>query len=251
MDCYKTFATVYDTYMDNVPYEIWHKKILKILRDNGIAEGRIVDLGCGTGKITRMLRDDGYNMLGLDISMEMLSLAIMKEDNNRIEYIKQPMEEMELIGEYDAFVSICDSINYITSNDDLLEVFKRVYKYLKTDGIFVFDINSSYKYNEILADNTFAENREEGSFIWENYYDKESRINEYDLTLYIENEEKLFDRFYEIHYQRAYEVDEICELLKEAKLDVIEILDADKLYENFDDVNVGFDSERILFVVRK
>ena len=204
MNAYTSFAQVYDLFMDNVPYEQWAKRIKEILKNYGIENGILLDLGCGTGKLTRLMEEQGFDMIGVDNSFEMLDIA-KESSKDSILYLLQDMREFELYGTVRAVYSACDSINYILEEEELREVFSLVNNYLDPKGIFIFDINTRYKYAELLGENTFAENREEGSFIWDNFYDPEDDINEYDLTLYIKGEEERFLRFQETHYQRCYD----------------------------------------------
>lgn len=225
MNAYGSFALVYDKFMDNVPYDEWAAYVIDILKSHGIDDGLVVDLGCGSGTVTEILADKGYDMIGIDISSEMLAIANEKkvESGHDILYLCQDMREFELYGTVRAIVSLCDSINYILDEDDLLKVFKLVNNYLDYEGVFVFDLNTPYKYETLLADNTFAENREDAAFIWENYYDPATRINEYDLTLFIENEEGSFDRYEEVHEQRAYDIETVTDLIKKAGLELVAV----------------------------
>ena len=244
MEAYTSFAQVYDLFMDNVPYEEWGKYLSELFASYGIDEGLILDLGCGTGKLAQYLTEQGYDLIGIDNSMEMLEIAKENTDES-ILYIAQDMREFELYGTVRAIYSACDSMNYIVDEDELRGVFALANNYLDPGGIFVFDINTPYKYRELLAENTFAENREEGSFIWENFYDEEAEINEYDLTLYIKEEDGRFKRFEETHYQRCYELETIHELLEEAGLVVLEMYDA--YTKNLPTK----DSERVIFIAQE
>ena len=227
MEAYTGFASVYDLFMDNIPYKDWCAYVTGLLKEHGISDGLLLDLGCGTGKLTRLLAAEGYDMIGVDLSEEMLEIALEHEmeDPKQILYLQQDMREFELYGTVRAIVSICDSMNYILEKEDLVQVFKLVNNYLDPSGIFIFDMNTEYKYTHLLADGTFAENREESSFIWENFYDEEERINEYDLTLFIK-EGELFRKFEETHYQRCYSLDEVKEAAKEAGMDFVAAYDA-------------------------
>ena len=182
MDAYTSFAAVYDMFMDNIPYEEWCEYLTGLLKEYGIDKGLVLDMGCGTGSLTELLSKSGYDMIGIDNSEEMLEIALDKKSvsGRDILYLLQDMREFELYGTVAAVVSICDSMNYILTYEDMVQVFRLVNNYLDPGGIFIFDLNTEYKYREILADSTIAENREEGSFIWDNYYDEEERINEYD-----------------------------------------------------------------------
>ena len=171
MDSYLSFAEVYDLFMDNVPYELWADHVETLLDRYHVPKGLVADLGCGTGQMTKRLADAGFTMIGMDLSEDMLTIANEKRQPGDILYTLQDMREFELHGTVKSFVSFCDSLNYIPSEEDLLEVFQRVNHYLEKGGIFLFDMNTPYKYEELLKDNTFAETREEGSFIWENEYD--------------------------------------------------------------------------------
>lgn len=226
---YAGFAEVYDLFMDNVPYEKWRDRIVKLLREYKVEDGLVLDLGCGTGTLTELLAEAGYDMIGVDASEEMLELAVEKRtlSGHDILYLLQDMREFELYGTVRAVVSVCDSINYITEEADLLQVFSLVNNYLDPNGIFLFDINTVYKYEKLLGENTIAENREEGSFIWENYYDPEEMLNQYDLTLFIHQEDGLYRKYEETHFQRAYSVEQIRRLLREAGMELLQICDAD------------------------
>ena len=186
MEAYTSFAQVYDLFMDNVPYEEWSRYIIGLLKEYGICDGTVLDLGCGTGKITRLLKKAGYDMIGVDNSEDMLELAMEKrmESGKDILYLLQDMREFELYGTVRAIVSVCDCVNYVTDKNELQEVFCLVNNYLDPQGIFIFDFNTEYKYREILGNQVIAEDRDECSFIWENYYNHTSMINEYELTAY-------------------------------------------------------------------
>ena len=199
MDAYTSFAQVYDLFMDNVPYEQWCEFLCRLLKKQNIADGPVLDLGCGTGKMTRLMSERGYDMTGVDNSAEMLQIAAMQQTDVPILYLLQDMQELELDGCVRAVYSVCDCINYVIDEEELLSAFEKVYEYLEENGVFIFDVNTSYKYTELLAENTFAESREEGSFIWDNYYDAEEEINEYDLTLFIPEKDGLYRKFAETH----------------------------------------------------
>lgn len=224
MEAYTSFASVYDTFMDNVPYEEWGGYIHSLLCRYGVKDGLVLDLGCGTGTMTEILAGYGYDMIGVDNSGDMLELAMEKRfaSGHDILYLLQDMREFELYGTVRAVVSVCDSVNYITEPEELAEVFRLVNNYLDPGGIFLFDFNTQYKYREVMGECTIAEDRGDCSFIWDNCYYEEEKINEYDLTLFIregsDDNGALYRKYRETHFQRGYTLEEIRELLSSAGL---------------------------------
>lgn len=247
MDAYTSFARVYDTFMDNIPYEEWAEYLTGLLKEYGVSDGLVLDLGCGTGNMTELLADAGYDMIGVDNAEEMLEIAMEKkeESGHDILYLLQDMREFELYGTVRAVVSICDSVNYIDDEEDLTEVFRLVNNYLDPGGVFIFDFNTLYKYREILGDRTIAENRDDCSFIWDNYYYDEDRINEYELSIFIREEDDLFRKYEETHYQRAYTLEEMTRLIKDSGLEFITAYDA------FTHEAPNEKSERIYMIARE
>lgn len=249
MDAYTGFAEVYDTFMDNVPYEEWADRLEKLLKEYGIDDGLVLDLGCGTGNMTEGLAKRGYDMIGVDGAPEMLEIAARKrkESGHDILYLSQDMREFELYGTVRAVISVCDCINYVLDAEELLSVFRLVNNYLDPGGIFLFDFNTRYKYEHILGSHTFAESRDACSFIWDNYYDADDRVNEYELTLFIREDakEERYRRYQEVHYQKGYTLEEIKALIGKSGL---EFLGA---YDSYTGKIAGADSERILVAARE
>lgn len=184
-------------------------------------------------------------MIGVDDAEEMLSVAREKQDSEQILYLQQDMRSFELYGTVRAVVSICDCMNYLLEEEDLFKTFQLVNNYLDPDGIFIFDFNTIYKYKEVMGDTVIAENREDCSFIWENYYDVEEEINEYDLTIFVQTQEDLFQRFTETHLQRGYTLEQMQEILQKAGLVFLKAIDVDTQGE------VTEQTERICIIARE
>ena len=227
MEAYSGFAEVYDLFMDNVPYGEWCRYLTGLLRDFGVEEGLVLDLGCGTGTMTELLAGAGYDMIGVDNSEEMLEVAAAKREasGRDILYLCQDMREFELYGTVRAVISVCDSLNYILDTEDLTQVFRLVNNYLDPGGVFIFDLNTEYKYSQ-MGDETIAENREDGSFIWDNYYYEEEQINEYELSLFLQEEGNLYRKYVETHYQKGYELETIKRLLEKSGMKFVTAYDA-------------------------
>lgn len=271
-ESYRSFASVYDEFMDGTDYQKTADQIQDMItrfgvskptqKRTGASEARdvllaaeknlVVDLGCGTGKFTEILADRGYDVMGIDLSEEMLGIALERRDSlrHRTLYLCQDMREFELYGTAGTFVSVGDSVNYLLTDEDMIKLFKRVNTFLFPGGIFVFDFKTLHLYRDVIGDNTIAEDREDCSFIWENWYDDESRINEYDLSLFIretgvKEDDNLFRKYQEIHRHRGYTLEEMKRFAEEAGLTWIAEMDSDNMGP------VSEESERILCVVRE
>jgi len=229
VEAYQSFAQVYDLFMREVQYDEWVEYIEEIWRKFDCTPKLIAELGCGTGNITTLLAQKGIEMIGIDASENMLSIAREKALKNNVDilYLLQDMREFELYGTVDCIISVCDSLNYITDREGLLQTFKWVNNYLNPKGLFIFDLNTEYKYKYILGENTFAENLDEASYIWDNYYSEEDGINEYQLTLFVKQPgTEYYSKFEEIHYEKMYSIEEIMLLIKEAGMEFLAVYDA-------------------------
>ena len=247
MASYESFARVYDLFMDNIPYEEWCGYLHTLLKKYDVTDGLVLELGCGTGTMTELLADCGYDMIGVDNSADMLEIALEKKEQSGkdILYLQQDMREFELYGTVDAILCTCDSLNYLLEEQDLARVFRLAENYLEPDGLLIFDLNTAYKYAEILGDQTFADTSEEAAFIWQNYYYEEEAVNEYQVTFFEQVEDGLYERHEEIHYQKAYDKDKVIELLKRAGLQPVAV------YECFTTDAPGPETERLCFVAKE
>lgn len=222
---------------------------LEVTEEDALISERnlVLDLGCGTGTITELLYEKGYDMIGVDSSEEMLQIAMDKkfETQSDILYLCQDMRELDLYSTVGTVVSVCDSLNYLLMDEDVIETFRLVNNYLFPGGIFIFDFNTIYKYEEVIGDTTIAENREDCSFIWENFYSCEDHINEYDVTVFERQEDDLYRKFMETHYQRGYSLDEMKAFLEKAGLTFVTAMD-EKTHEDPTET-----SERIYVIARE
>lgn len=210
MNAYHAFALVYDRMMEEIPYEEWCNFVTDQLKKFGIEDGLMLELGCGTGTLTEMFDAKGFDMIGVVNSEEMLAEAVEKREQSgrSILYLNQDMREFELYGTVRAVISLCDTMNYLTEYDDLVNVCRLVNNYLDPNGIFLFDLKTDHYFKSIGCQ-SFCDADEEVSFIWDNDYDKEKRINSYALTLFVQEEDNRYERFDEYHEQRAFSIDEV------------------------------------------
>jgi SAM-dependent methyltransferase len=243
---YGVFAFYYDRLMYDVDYSGWADYIVSIFKKFGREPKLIADLGCGTGSFCLEMERRGYDMIGIDSSAEMLSCAKQKalQAGSEILFLNQDITEFELYGTVDAITCLMDSLNYVTYKNDLKRMLKWVHNYLNPGGLFVFDINSPYKFENILASNVFYETSEDVSYIWQNSFDKRSGVCRFDLTFFVK-EGGLYRRFDEVHFERCYAADELVKMLEQAKMKVLGI------YPAFGFGKPGPKCDRMFFVCGK
>ncbi|MDR0964281.1 MAG: class I SAM-dependent methyltransferase [Clostridium sp.] len=257
---YEALADVYDLFMQDIPYDTWCEQIDTFLRqyapkpqqDQVLDSERnlIVDLGCGTGAMTIRLAQKGYDMIGIDRSPQMLTIAQSKADAlpalpARPLFLLQDMRELDLYSTVGAFISICDAVNYLLEDGDMRKVFEQVNTYLYPGGIFIFDFHTPYYYQKVIGESTIAQNHENAAVIWENIYDSQTNINQYDVTIFTKDQDDRFIRHQEIHYQRAYTPAQIQTLLEQANLELLTMCDEATL------TTPQPDSQRIYVVARE
>lgn len=243
---YHNFSYVYDKFMDNIPYSDWCEYIIKLLHHHNLPKGNLVELGCGTATLALLLEKNGYNITGVDNSSDMLSIAAKKlTSNSKITLQLQDMRDLYFNTQFDCFYCVCDSLNYLLSEEDIYNTFLGVKEYLKADGLFIFDLKTIHFYKNILGDQTFCDHQEDCSYTWENSFFDEDNINQYDLTLFVKQEENgLYEKFNEIHHQRGYYLQEIIDLLTQAGLEYVTAYDA------FTEAPAKDDSERIYIIAK-
>ncbi|OEF99005.1 hypothetical protein BHF71_10260 [Vulcanibacillus modesticaldus] len=243
---YKKFAYVYDQLMKDAPYDEWIKFTKEIISKYKINPKIIVDLGCGTGSIAIPLSKEGFQVIGVDLSTDMLSIAYEKMmlNNTSFPLLEQDMKDFNLNTTVDLIISYCDSLNYLEGIDALRQTFVQVYKHLKSDGYFIFDMHSPHKITNVF-NQTFAWNEEDISVIWLTDVDEVQLSVEHDLTLFVANLDGAYEKIHEVHQQRTYSVDTVVKLLEEVGFKPLDV---------FGDFSLGpvtEDTERIFYVARK
>lgn len=221
---YDLLAPFYDAINAEIDYKKWADFIEKILKKECKSRPDLVlDLGCGTGKMTLELARRGYDMTGIDYSPEMLDIARTAAENegHDVLWLCQDMREFELYGTVDAAVCCLDGINHLEEDGDLERCFALVHNYLIPDGIFIFDINGKYKFENIYADNTFSMEEDGAVCIWENYYDRDSKICDFYITLFEECNDGRYIRHDETQSERMYTLDEVKNALNKSNMEFI------------------------------
>ena len=243
---YNDFAEVYDKLQD-ADYEAFVDYYERIFKKLGKEPKLVLDLACGTGNITIPMAKRGYDMIGLDLSCEMLNIAREKaqKENLDILFLNQDMCEMELFGTVDAIVCALDGLNYITDPEDLKQIFKLVANYLNPGGVMIFDMNTEHKLRDILGGNTYVMEEQGIYYVWQSEYFEDTKICEFELNFFSEQEDKSYKRFDEFQEERAYSPEEISGFVKDAGLNMTGI------YKPFTFSTQDDEDERIFFVISK
>ena len=243
MDAYGHLSKMYDFLMDDVDYSQWVDYLDAFIKKHYSSAEHILELACGTGNITLGLAEKGYRVDAVDISDEMLTVAQGKLKNHmgKVRFIHSDMLDLDLNKKYDVVVCLCDGLNYIVELDEIKALFNTLGDLLNDSGLFIFDISSEYKLSTILGDTTYAENFDDFSYIWENYYDPETRVLEFDFTIF-QKENNTYSKHHEYHTQRAHQECELIKLLKENGFDKV------LTYHEITEEKVKNNSERIHFV---
>lgn len=244
---YQHFAKIYDA-LQEIDYDSFLEYYLKCFEKFSKKKPELVlDMACGTGNITIPMAKQDFDMIGLDLSVEMLDIAREKAGREGLDilFLNQDMTEFELYGTVDAIVCALDGVNYITDPDELKKTFALVLNYLNPGGVFIFDINTIYKFKNVLDGQTFVYDEEDGFCAWSSDYLEDDNICVFNLNMFIPNADGLYERFDEYQEEYGYTPELLKNMIEEAGLKCIGIYDG----LTFDDAKA--DSERISFVVQK
>ena len=224
---YTSIARVYDELNAEYDYEGYANYIHSQVEKHKVADTSLaLDLACGTGKMTFLLRDLGYDMTGVDISEDMLSIARDISAENEIGdilWLCQPMQEFELYGTVDLCVCCLDSLNYLTNRDDLKRTLLLVRNYLIPDGIFIFDVNTPYRFKNVYGQNDFVSEGDGVLMTWQNDFNEKTGLCKFYLNFFEENEDGSYTRSQEVQSERCYSMRQILSLLKECGFEVLDI----------------------------
>lgn len=220
MTQYSSFAQFYDGLMQNAEYEKRCSYIIELMKRHKHNMGITLDLACGTGRLTRLLAQEGIDIYGIDASSEMLSEAMQKssEQGLQILYLHQKMQQIDLYGTINTCICTLDSINHLTNIDDVQKTFDRVSLFMDKDGIFMFDVNTLYKHNTVLADNTFVYENEKVFCVWQNSILNNDTVK-IDLDFFEENN-GAYNRTSESFCERAYSDENILAMLNKAGFEI-------------------------------
>lgn len=247
---YDLLAPIYDVVNGDLDYSAWADFIERIIEKEGIGcrPELVLDLGCGTGSMTIELAKRGYDMTGIDYSVEMLDIARSRAEehglSDKMLWLCQDIREFELYGTVDLAVSCLDTVNHLTSTSDLSRFLNLVHNYLVPNGLFVFDVNGKYKFENIYGNQSYVMECDDSFCVWQNFYNEKTHLCDFYITLFSENPDGSYDRYDEEQRERMYPVRTLKKKLADSGF---EFLGA---YGNFDFSDGDDDSERIYVVAR-
>ena len=246
---YDMIAPIYDEINKDIDYSAWADFIEAVIEKNRgfMEENLILDLGCGTGRMTLELAKRGYDMTGVDYSSEMLDLArerAEEEDLHGILWLNQDMRNFELYGTVGVTVSCLDCMNHLTSGADFKKCLSLVHNYLVPDGLFVFDVNGRHKFESVYGSNSYVMENESSMCVWQNDYNEKSGICEFYITFFAENEDGTYERYDEIQKEKMYTLRSIRKMLSDSGFEFI------GAYSDFDFSEATDENDRIYIVAK-
>ena len=247
---YDLLAPIYDSINGYVDYSVWADFIEKIIQKErrGINPELVLDLGCGTGRMTLELAKRGYDMTGVDYSVEMLDIARNNAENDglgdKMLWLCQDIREFELYGTVDVIVSCLDTINHVTSPKGLEKCFSLVHNYLIPDGLFIFDINGRYKFENIYSNQSYVMEEESAFCVWQNFYNEKTHLCDFYITVFEENEDGSYERYDAEQQERMYTLKSIRKMLEKCGFEFI------GAYKDFDFNSADDSDERIYIAAR-
>lgn len=242
---YDIFAQVYDDLMDEELYDSWINFTKQHLP---VKHQSVLDLACGAGQLAIKMKQEGYNVTGLDLSSQMIDIAQQRAEEAElaIPFVIGNMLDLSKLNQFDAVTCYCDSICYLPDAEAVQKTFKEVYQHLTEEGVFLFDVHSMHQIDDVFPGYTFNDQTEEISFLWKSYVGEFPHSIEHDLTFFVYQDEiDLYERFDETHKERTYPIEQYLSMLKKAGFTSIEV-SADYGKEEIEN-----DSTRWFFVCHK
>lgn len=243
---FTALAEYYDR-LNGADHDAYAKYVQQVFKKHGRGdESLVLDLGCGTGNLTLKLAEMGYDMIGADISPEMLMIASERayDAEKSILYLMQDMRSFELYGTVSAVVCALDGINYLTEREDVVSCLKLVRNYLDPDGLFLFDVNSEYRFRQVLDGRDYFLEAEGVYMGWKSVFHKKSGICNFFLTLFSENEDGSYQKHEEIQTEKLWTDEELSEMIKESGLETVAV------YSGFDMKVATENDEKRFYVVK-
>ncbi len=222
---YSSVARFYDILNDGIDYSAWADFIMKTIEKYSAVPVKLaLDLGCGTGKMTFALRERGFDMTGIDVSPEMLAEAekiCRRKKIGDVLWLCQDMTDFELYGTVDAAVCCLDGINHLTSAADARKCFSLVHNYLVPGGLFIFDVNSPQKFENVYGERDYILEDDGVLIAWRNSYDPRTKLCDFFVSVFTENSDGTYDRADSVQSERCYTARSLKKLLSDAGFELL------------------------------
>lgn len=239
MSQYEDMSMVYDQLTQDQPYDAWFNIVQTFSKRES---NDILDLGCGTGNLTHMLVPLG-NVIGMDLSVDMLTIANQK--SNEVRWLEGDMTSFKLNQKFNIITIFCDSLNYLSSSKEVKETFNKVYQHLTDDGVFLFDVHTVHKMNTLFNNQSYIDETENVFLGWEAIQGNEPLSVYHEMTFFVSQQNGLYRRFDESHYQRTYDEQIYRNLLKDVGYHSV------KTFTDFNIHSHEEDAHRLFFVAKK
>jgi SAM-dependent methyltransferase len=245
---YQQFAYLYDELMKDAPYDEWVQFVKERCVKYNVLGTRLLDLACGTGELSVRLAQDGFQVTGVDLSEDMLAVAQAKAEDAKVSipFFQQNMADLEGQADFDVIGILCDSLNYLQTEEEVRSTFSNVFQHLADEGIFIFDVHSVYKIAQLFINQTYASSEDEISYIWNSFAGESPNSVEHELSFFVLDERTgKYERFDELHFQRTYTIQQYSNWLLEAGFELLEVS------ADFENLEPQPESERIFFIAKK
>nr|WP_307775179.1 class I SAM-dependent methyltransferase [uncultured Cetobacterium sp.] len=223
---YKNFAKVYDKFMKYCNYDQWVELIKKLIIESDVKGTKLLDLGCGTGETLIRLKDD-YECSGLDLSGDMLTIANKKLKNKGVKLFLGDMRDFETDEKYDIIVSLFDTVNHLTSLEDLEDLFLSIKKNLNPNGVYIFDIIDRKFIDNMFPGGVFYDDRKDMTIIWEHFQEEDLDIIE--AIFFVKNRAGHYEKLRETYEKKIFTETEIRNVIEKCNLNLLSIIKDDKI----------------------
>lgn len=237
---YENLSAFYDRLTDDQPYDLWLDLIQQTLQQQKVS--RVLDIGCGTGTLTQHFTQFADEVMGMDLSVEMLVLA--KQKSSQVQWIEGDMSDFNLNTDFDLITILCDSLNYLADETAVVATFEHVYQHLNVDGYFIFDVHTTHKMTHQFNGQVYLDDREDLTLVWQTEPAEAPYSVWHDLTFFILNEAQTYVRQDESQYQRTFEKDQYIDMLKQVGFNHIET------FYDFNKALQAPESDRLFFIVK-
>ncbi|MGL4425333.1 MAG: class I SAM-dependent DNA methyltransferase [Cetobacterium sp.] len=223
---YKNFSKVYDKFMEHCDYNEWAKLVKEKIKESGVEGKKLLDLGCGTGETLIRLKDD-YECSGVDLSVDMLTIANKKLKNKGVKLFVGDMREFNTGETYDIIVSLFDTVNHLTSLEDLEDLMKSVYSSLNPGGVYIFDVINREFMNKMFPGGVYYDDRKDMTIIWEHFLEEDVDIVE--AVYFVKNRAGHYEKLKEVYEKKIFEEYEIRKIIQNNNLNLLSIGKNDKI----------------------